>query len=131
MLRTKNIVGKMDRKIQILQESTEKDEYNADSRTGWTVFKSVWASVDDYRGSEQYQGEQLTATRQTEFNIRYLSGVKEKMRVGYEGRYYDITSIQRPDRNRSLKLVASYLDDEDFFFSVGGVFDQTFDEKFN
>lgn len=131
MLRTKHSTGSRDRRIKIQSPVTSKDDYNQDEVTSWSDFATVWSSVEDSSGSETLQANQITAVRTTSFDIRYLDGVTEKMRVLFEGRHYDIVSIQRPDRQRSLILKAVILDDEtDAEVSDEGVFDLTFDTSF-
>jgi SPP1 family predicted phage head-tail adaptor len=110
MLATKTSVGKRDQRIIIQEGTTSKDEYNQDVET-WATFATVWAEVKDSPGNEQYQADQLTAVRTTWFNVRYLDGLAEKMRILYDDRYYNIKSIERPDRKRSLILKAEILDE--------------------
>lgn len=131
MLRTKPSTGSRDRRIKIQAPVTAKDDYNQDEITSWSDFATVWASLEDSAGSEVLQADQITAVKTTSFTIRYLDGVTEKMRVLFDGRHYDIESIQRPDRKRSLILRATMLDDEtDAEVSDSGIFDETFDTSF-
>lgn len=112
MLESKTEVGRRDQRI-IIQESTNStDEYNSPVVT-WSTFATVWAKVTDSSpgSSERYESDQLTAVRTTTFNIRYLEGVKEKMRILYDDRFYDIEYIGRPDRKRSLELRTVLLDE--------------------
>ena len=112
MLATKTTVGKRDQRIIIQVSTSTTDEFNAPTVT-WSTFATVWASVaDSSAGSyEKYESDQLTAVRNTMFNIRYLEGVKEKMRILYDDRFYDIEYIGRPDRKRSLDLRCILLDE--------------------
>lgn len=112
MLKSKTEVGLRDELI-IIQESTDStDDYNSPVVT-WSTFAEVWAKVVDnsFGSREQYESEQLTAVRSTTFNIRYLAGVREKMRILYDDRFYDIEYIGRPDRKRSLELRCILLDE--------------------
>ncbi len=128
MLRTRENVGELDRRVTIQQQNTVKDIYNQDVDGAWVAFKTVWASVEDSTGSEQLLSDQITATRITTMTIRYLSGVTEMMRIVYAGRVYDIESIERPDRNRSL-IIKTQVSDEPFVAEVSA-FDNTFDPSF-
>ena len=112
MLATKTQVGKRDRLIIIQEGTNSTDDYNAPTVT-WATFATVWAEVKDSQSgsTERYESEQLTAVRTTTFNIRYLDGVREKMRILYDDRYYDIDFIGRPDRKRSLELRTVLLDE--------------------
>lgn len=110
MLQTKTNIGRRDRRIVIQELTNAPDAYNQPIPT-WSTFASVWASVQDKGGGEGYQADQLTASRNTVFNIRYLSGVRETMRILYNSRYYNIRLVVSPDRNRSLEITAEFLDD--------------------
>lgn len=112
MLQSKTQIGRRDHRIIIQTSTSTTDEYNAPSVT-WSTFATVWASVEDssFGSHERYESEQLTAIRRTTFNIRYLSGIREKMRILYDDRFYDIEYIGRPDRNRSLDLRCILLDE--------------------
>ena len=112
MLETKTEVGRRDETIIIQEGTNSTDEYNAPTVT-WSTFTTTWAKVTDSNAgsSERYESDQLTAVRTTTFNIRYIAGVKEKMRILYDDRFYDIEFIGRPDRNRSLELRCILLDE--------------------
>lgn len=128
MLQTKTNIGKRDRRIVIQELTNTSDEYNQPVPT-WSTFATVWASVDDKSGNESYQADQLTATRRTIFNIRYLSGVRETMRILYNNRYYNIEVIASPDRNRSLELTTALLDDPEEV--VGGAFSSAYSSAYD
>ncbi len=112
MLKRKTNVGERDQRIIIQEATSSTDEYNAPTVT-WSTFATVSAKVTDSSAgsTERYESDQLTAVRTTTFNIRYLAGVKEKMRILYDERFYDIEYIGRPDRNRSLELRTILLDE--------------------
>jgi SPP1 family predicted phage head-tail adaptor len=112
MLKSKTEIGQRDERIVIQEGTSSTDEYNSQTIT-WSTFATVYAKVvDSSAGStERYESDQLTAVRTTTFNIRYLSGVKEKMRILYDDRFYDIEFIGRPDRKRSLELRCILLDE--------------------
>jgi SPP1 family predicted phage head-tail adaptor len=112
MLESKTKVGKRDERIIIQGVTRTKNNFNEDTET-WSTFATVWAQVKDSTGSEGYQADQLTATNITLFDIRYLTGVTEQMRILRErnSRIYSVTGIQVPDRKRSLVLKANMLDE--------------------
>jgi SPP1 family predicted phage head-tail adaptor len=93
----------------------------------------VWAKVEDRSGSESYQADQLTATRNTVFTIRWIAGLGEKMRILYNYDYYDIQAIKSPDRKRTLQVESIKLDDpeeQDPDLVGEGIFDLSFDATF-
>ena len=110
MLSTKLQIGKMDRRIVIQERTETTDSYNASVVT-YSTFATVWADMRDTPGNEAYESEQLVPVRLTTFIIRYLDGVTETMRIAFDDRYYDIVSITRPDRKRTLELKSMILDE--------------------
>lgn len=118
MLQSKINIGRLDRRILIQSPVTTKDEYNQDEITSWSDLATVWASVGDSVGTEIEQADQITATRTTTFNIRYRSDITEVMRIIFDERIYDIDSIQRPDRNRSL-VIKGIVSDEPYVAEMG------------
>lgn len=112
MLESRTEVGRRDKRIIIREAVSSTDEFNAPNFT-WQTFKTVWAKVTDSSAgsTEQYESDQLTAVRTTTFNIRYLAGVREKMQIIYDGSFYDIEFIGRPDRKGSLELRTILLDE--------------------
>ncbi len=98
--------GKLRHKITIQQRSTERDEYGG-VPDAWTDVATVRASVEPLQGREFYASQQMQAEVTTRFRIRYRSGVKPAMRVRFNERSYDITSVINPDeRNGELHLMA-------------------------
>lgn len=111
MLQSKTQVGARDRKITILREVITINSMNEEVAT-WETFASPWAKVTEDRGFESYKAEQVTASRNTIFDIRYLSGVTEEMKISYDQRTYNIVSVTSPDRKRS-HLLKAFLEDEE------------------
>lgn len=106
MLQSKEQIGKLDRRITFQREIFATNESNEDEGIGWQDEVEVWAGVDDKPGNEVYQSEQLVAVRSSVFTIRYRD-VNTSWRISFDGSYYDIISIQRPDRKGYLKVIAS------------------------
>lgn len=111
MLSSKEQIGKLDRRVTFRSPVYAKDGYNQDKIVSWDDVATVWASLEDSSGSEVNQADQITAVRTTTFRIRYRDDLSETFQVRFDGRYYDIESIQRPDRNRFLIVKTSLLDD--------------------
>jgi SPP1 family predicted phage head-tail adaptor len=110
MLSTKTQVGKRDVRIIIQSRTLTKNDFNEDIET-WATFATVWSAWKDSQGVESYQADQLTVSRTSLVDIRYLEGVTEQMRIIRDDRYYEIVGIDRPDRKRSLILKAYILDE--------------------
>ena len=66
----------------------------------------------DRQGSESYEADRNTAKGTTVFNIRYRSGITAKMRVVYQGGWYDIFSVKAIGRKKELEIAADFKDNE-------------------
>lgn len=108
--RGKSDIGLMDRRVTIEQLTTVADEYNQKIPT-WATFRVVWAEMMDRSGSESYQADQLTASRNTVWRIRFISSLNETMRIRYQGRVYNIEAIKRLDRKMYMDVVTTLQDD--------------------
>lgn len=129
MLSTREHIGRLDRRIVIEEPVNVSDIYNQPVSTTWSEVATVWANMHDGVGSEDYQADQLTAQRITTFTIRYRTGLRETMRVLFEGRYYNIQGIKSPDRKRTLELRTILLDEEEVV--VEGAFSSSFSDAYN
>jgi SPP1 family predicted phage head-tail adaptor len=99
------IIGKLDRRIQIQSLSETRDSFGGNS-PAWNTLYSVWASVTPLGGIEKDEADKTTATSPVTFSIRYITGLREKMRIVYNSDIYNIISIGEPDRRRSLTITA-------------------------
>jgi SPP1 family predicted phage head-tail adaptor len=93
--------------IESLAQTRDAEGGISDS---WSTFATVWAKVANLSGNERsitaHGGK--AAEARTEFTIRYLSGVTEKMRVTYGGKYYDINHVNDfADGHRFMILTCS------------------------
>jgi len=71
----------------------------------------VWAKVEEKRGAEGEQSNQIVATRMVEFLIRYRAGLNERMRVVYRGNTYMIESIISGDERKNTLRIHTKLSD--------------------
>lgn len=110
MLARRVNIGQMDRLITIQRPVTLKNIYGEDVPT-WQTFKTVYSKVEDSAGGERIMADQLTATRTSTMTIRNVA-VDVTMRVLLDGVCYNISSIQKPDRNGYLILKCEIKDDQ-------------------
>jgi SPP1 family predicted phage head-tail adaptor len=105
MLKTKEEIGKLDRRILIQSPVIEINTVSDQAEiTSWEDVSEVWAKVEDHTGSEVFEGEQVQAVRGTLFTIRHRT-IEMTWRIFFEGEFYDIESVQRPDRKGYLKIL--------------------------
>jgi len=64
------------------------------------------ASIEPISGREYFSAQTTQADVTHRINLRYVAGVKPKMRVKYGSRIFDILSVSNVDeRNRELQLM--------------------------
>jgi SPP1 family predicted phage head-tail adaptor len=106
MLQSKEVIGSLDRKISIQRPIYAINSVSdAKDITGWEEVAEVWAKIDDRQGSEVYESDQIVAVRGTIFTIRARE-IDVRWRISFDGEYYNIEGIERPDRNRFIKVLA-------------------------
>lgn len=105
MLASKEIIGKLDRRITLQSKIVGSNVSNEDEETGWQDEVEIWAAIDDRQGAEVTESDQLVGVRQTIFTVRYRN-VDLTWRILFESEYYNIVSVQRVARNGYLKIAA-------------------------
>lgn len=86
-------VGRLKTKVTIQQISEAPDAYGDPVKT-WTTFAANrWAEVDPQRGVEQFLRQRTISEETILFRLRYITGVRPKMKLVYGGEDYDIRSV--------------------------------------
>lgn len=71
----------------------------------WVAGATVWAKVEMRDGGEAAVAERLEARAAIRVTIRYRGGVTSEMRVGWQGRAFNIRAVRdRDGRRRFLVL---------------------------
>jgi SPP1 family predicted phage head-tail adaptor len=104
-------IGKLDRYILIETPPTAKNSGGEVSGT-WTTFARVWAQVNPKGAMEKMVSAQMIAENTVIFRIRYISGLKENMRIYHNSQYYYINEISEVDRNVAIDVAASKKDNQ-------------------
>jgi SPP1 family predicted phage head-tail adaptor len=68
----------------------------------WATYAIVWAAKQHKTSREFYAAQKINAEITDLFTIRYLARVNTKMRVVYDGKYYDILGADDPDGGRRV-----------------------------
>lgn len=102
---------KRDRLISIEQAIDTQAPGSGAVTTAWVSKEQVWAEVRLPTGAESLMAQQLNATIDGVFNIRYRTDVAAKgWSVVFEGRRYKVTIAKEPDdvpRRSELDIYAS------------------------
>lgn len=59
----------------------------------WIDFKTLWAAVTNLHGREYFAAAAVKAENTVKFTIRYIEGINESMRILFQDKQYNITSI--------------------------------------
>lgn len=98
------VAYKFDHKITI-QHKTDTQTYG-EVITTWSNFAVVWALIEPTVGREYFAAQQIVDEALFKITIRYLDGVTTKMRVLFNGEYYDIRDVGNPStKNLHLELI--------------------------
>jgi SPP1 family predicted phage head-tail adaptor len=93
------ISGRLDRLITFQEKVKNTNEFNEDIIVTWrnlTISSSVYASVKQNPGDEQYDADKLTYITPVVFTIRYRTDLTQEMQIVYNSNEYDIISIAEP-----------------------------------
>lgn len=97
--------GRLDKRVQLQQPTTATNGV-ADAVQTFVTYASVWASVEDTRGREFMNNQQVQNQVSTRIRLRYRDDVKPDHRVLYDGVVYDIQSVVNPmKRGDGLQLM--------------------------
>ncbi|MCD6433702.1 MAG: phage head closure protein [Sulfurimonas sp.] len=98
--------GNLKHKI-VIQTFTESQNDFGEVAKGWTNFKSAYASVTPLSAKEFFKaGTHAEVSHKIE--LRYISGIKSKMRVVYDSRIFEIESVLNiREANKTLHLICT------------------------
>ena len=90
-----------------IQELTEAQNGTGEIIKTWVDVMTVRSAYEPLTGKEQYAEDQLQATSNTRFRIRYRDGIKPAMRIVYDSRFFDIkAALNLGGRSKQIHLMA-------------------------
>ena len=75
-----------------IQSKTDTQTYG-EVQTTWGTFAIAYADIQPTTGREYFAARQIVDEALFKITIRYVSGVTTKMRILYDGDYYDIRDV--------------------------------------
>lgn len=96
--------GSLRHKVTIQKATESQDSYGEPDPT-WGVYAVVWASIEPVTGREYLQNRQTGVEITHKVTIRYLDGVTAKMRVLYDGRYFDIEAVLNDKERNAMHIL--------------------------
>ena len=90
-------------KLKFIQRSESYDQYG-DPTDEWITFKDgVWASKDPLLGNEYFTALTNDSKVEVKFNMRYVDGITNDMRIKHGDEVYEIlSSVNVSSLNREL-----------------------------
>lgn len=85
--------GKMRHRIRV-ELRRETPSASGEPAYVWDLFAERFASVEPLLGKEYFAAGAQADKVTTRFRIRYLAGLKPRMRIVWDGKWFDIVSIQ-------------------------------------
>ena len=82
-------IGKLNRRVEILQFFKDRDEFGGEVGE-WKSVAKVWAAISTVSGSEQMFAQQVTAEAVVKITIRYLPWLNVMHRIKYGEKLYEI-----------------------------------------
>lgn len=82
-------IGKLNRRVEILQFFKDRDEFGGEIGE-WKSVAKVWAAISPVSGTEQMFAQQVTAEAVVKITIRYLPWLNVMHRIKYGDKLYEI-----------------------------------------
>ena len=100
--------GSLDQRITIESRTDTIDAVGQSNPTWGTFEANVPAGFDPVRGREFFNAQALTVVEAAMFRIRYLPGLIAGHRVQYDGKVWDIASVEQVfGRDREMHVFAA------------------------
>lgn len=104
-------IGTMRHRIT-LQQVTPVINENGFETEQPVEYKTVWAAVTNLHGKEYFEAKAVQEENMVKFTIRFLEGIDQTMQVLFQGKTYNITSIDHIKyRNHYMEIRALEVDE--------------------
>jgi len=104
--------GELDRFLSIEEPSGTVDSAGHSTGDWVAVHSNVPCGVTFIKGGEVWETTQDVGNLTTDFKIRYISGITPRMRVVFEGEYYDIKRVIEITRRKGYVIQAQWKDNK-------------------
>lgn len=71
----------------------------------WSTHCTAWGRQIIWRGSAEFQADQLSSMQVSRWEVRYRTGIEPKMRVLLGSRTFEIGAIFDPDQKRQTMIL--------------------------
>lgn len=104
-------IGRLDKRIEHHNRLTTTDEWNHPV-ISWRYNTTMWSTVTFRSGGESQVANQRVNVDHVVFTIRFRDDVDVMDRVKWEGRWFDIHSVEFIGRHEAMRLIASARDND-------------------
>ena len=103
------MIGDFYNYLTIEQYSTTDSSYGDDDTFTWSTYTNCFAErVEDNRiltkSTEGIYRDQIQGKNNVSWRVRFDSGINERMRIYFDGDYYQITGVEMEGRKKFLVL---------------------------
>lgn len=103
-------IGELRHRITLQKMSTTINQ-NGFEVEDWIDVKTVWAAVTNLHGKEYFEAAAVQAENTVKFTIRYLLNIDASMKILFNGKQYNIASIDNIKyRNKFIEIKALEVD---------------------
>lgn len=95
--------GALNRRITLYRPATTTNSVGEETST-YRPFRTVWAATRTILLREATRLAGLSQSAEIKFEIRYLAGLDTGMALDYQGKRYEITSVEEAQDRASLML---------------------------
>lgn len=100
----------LNRKITIQESQITQDPNTGEMIVTWVDFVSVFAKIEPLVGREYLAAAAIQAENLCKFTMRYRGDINASMRIVFDGKLFNITSIQNiRSANRETLIYATAL----------------------
>jgi len=100
----------LNRKVVFERFTETQDPISGEMIEAWVTFATVFAKVEPLVGREYLAAAAVQAEDTTKFTMRHLGGIDASMRIAFDGKLFNIQSIQNvKHRNRETLIYARSL----------------------
>lgn len=99
-------IGELRHKITFQKLTTTTNE-NGFEVEAWENYKTIWAAVSNLYGKEYFEAAAVQKENTVKFTIRYFKALDTSMRMLFQGRQYNIISIDNIKyKNKYIEIKA-------------------------
>lgn len=104
-MRTHIAAGDLRHVIQIGDVDPQQDSGGATVVDNVTTYTTQRASVETLQGKELFAAQQSNSQVTHKITMRWFPGIVSRQKVWFDGRQYDIESVQNPDGRRKMLVL--------------------------